>query len=50
MLAFLNLLREKYGGVEKYVQDHCGLSNEDINIIRRNLLLSEGTEEKSNFS
>ncbi|KAI5120677.1 hypothetical protein M0805_006966 [Coniferiporia weirii] len=39
MLAFLNLLRNNYGGVEGYVQKYCGLSTEDVQIIRRNLVI-----------
>ena len=39
MLAFLDLLREKYGGAENYVQEYCGLSAEDVQIVKRNLLL-----------
>lgn len=38
MLAFLNLLRQKYGGPEGYAAQFCGLSSEDIQTIRRNLL------------
>ena len=38
MLAFLRLLREKYGGTERYVETHCRLSKEDIEVIRRNLV------------
>ncbi|KAL5527764.1 hypothetical protein ACEPAG_6565 [Sanghuangporus baumii] len=38
MLAFLQMLREKYGGAEGYVQKCCGLSKDDIKTIRRNLV------------
>jgi len=38
MLAFLNLLRQKYGGAEGYAEQFCQLSPEDIQSIRRNLL------------
>ncbi|GBE79887.1 protein-tyrosine phosphatase-like protein [Sparassis latifolia] len=41
MLAFLALLHEKYGGVENYLKQYVRLSNEDIEIIRRNMLVSE---------
>ena len=39
MHAFLNLLREKYGGAETYVQKYCGMSAEDVETIRRNLVV-----------
>jgi len=39
MSAFLDLLDEKYSGVEEYVKRFTGLSDEDIVTIRRNLLV-----------
>jgi len=39
MLAFLQLLQEKYGGVEEYLKRHAQLTDEDIATIRRNLLV-----------
>ena len=38
MLAFLNLLQEKYGGVRQYLKHHLGLTDEDIATIRSNIL------------
>lgn len=38
MYAFLDLLRDKYGGAEAYMQHYCGMSAEDIETIRRNLV------------
>lgn len=38
MTAFLQLLQEKYGGVDSYLQTYVGLSEDDIVIIRRNIL------------
>ena len=38
MLTFLHMLREKYAGPEGYVQRCCGLSKDDVEIIRRNLV------------
>lgn len=38
MLAFLDLLRQKYGGAEGYVKDYCKMTDDDMEIIRRNLL------------
>jgi len=38
MLAFLSLLNEKYGGVEGYLKGVAHLTDEDISIIRSNIL------------
>jgi len=38
MQAFLQMLDERYGGVKEYVRCACGLSDQDIAIIRKNLL------------
>ncbi|KAH9938005.1 protein-tyrosine phosphatase-like protein [Fomitopsis serialis] len=40
MLAFLSLLRDRYGGVEEYISTFAGLSPHDIQQIRTNLLIS----------
>lgn len=40
MHATLALLRDKYGGVEAYVTNFCGLGDDDISIIRSNLVIS----------
>lgn len=39
MLAFLKLLRDKYGGPEGYAQRYCGLDEEDMQKIRHNLIV-----------
>ncbi|OJA18919.1 hypothetical protein AZE42_07863 [Rhizopogon vesiculosus] len=39
MLAFLNLLEDKYGGVETYVKTYTGLTDEDLQTIRSNLVV-----------
>ncbi len=39
MLATLKMIREKYGGVEQYVIDRCGLTKEDVQRIRTNLVV-----------
>ncbi|RDB19827.1 Tyrosine-protein phosphatase [Hypsizygus marmoreus] len=39
MKAFLTLLQEKYGGAEEYLKRYAGLSDEDIRIIRDNILV-----------
>jgi hypothetical protein len=35
----LGLVRDKYGGVEAYVKNFCGLTDDDISIIRPNLVV-----------
>jgi hypothetical protein len=40
MRAFFNLLEEKYGGVETYVKAYTELTDEDLKIIRSNLVVS----------
>ena len=40
MLAFLSLLEEKYYGVERYLKDVVQLTDEDILIVRSNILTS----------
>ncbi|CAL1700431.1 unnamed protein product [Somion occarium] len=42
MLAFLALLREKYGGVREYLKKYVHLSDQDIDIIRQNMLALSG--------
>lgn len=38
MKAFLQLMREKYGGVKSYLESVIGLSSDEILIIQKNLL------------
>jgi len=38
MLAFLSLLEEKYCGAEKYLKDVVQLTDEDISIVKSNIL------------
>ncbi|KAJ3856401.1 protein-tyrosine phosphatase-like protein [Lentinula lateritia] len=40
MLAFLDLLDTKYGGVEEYIKNYTQLSESDIAVIRNNMLVS----------
>lgn len=40
MIAFFNLLEEKYGGVEAYIKSHTGLTDEDLKTIRSNLIVA----------
>ncbi|KAH9943222.1 protein-tyrosine phosphatase-like protein [Epithele typhae] len=37
MVAFLQMLRDRYGGVEVYLRNTVGLTDEDVATIRRNL-------------
>jgi Tyrosine phosphatase family len=37
MQAFVTMLNECYAGVEEYVRHTCGLTDQDIVIIRQNL-------------
>jgi hypothetical protein len=39
MIALLNLLEDKYGGVETYVKTYTGLTDEDLITIRSNLVV-----------
>jgi hypothetical protein len=39
MLATLKMIREKYGGSEQYVIERCGLTKEDVDRIRSNLMV-----------
>ncbi len=38
MQAFLKMLGERYDGVKEYVRRACSLTDQDIVIIRQNLL------------
>lgn len=46
MLGTLNMIRERYGSVERYVVEHLGVSQASVEQIRRNLIvdLAEGEE------
>ena len=39
MLATLAIIRKEYGSVEGFVRDRCGLTQEEIEQIRRNLII-----------
>ncbi|KAI0660756.1 protein-tyrosine phosphatase-like protein [Cubamyces menziesii] len=39
MLAFLRMLEDRYGGVEQYLKNVVGLTDDDIATIRRNFLV-----------
>jgi protein tyrosine/serine phosphatase len=40
MLTTLAMIREKYGSVESYVVDHCRVSRETVEQLRKNLVVN----------
>jgi hypothetical protein len=43
MLAALEALRQDQGSVEQYVLTKCALSQEDIEQLRKNLIVTDAT-------
>lgn len=41
MIATLKILREKYGGAEGYLKGHTKLTNDDLEKIRGNFLVTK---------
>jgi hypothetical protein len=41
MLATLRLIREKFGGPEGYVIEKCGLTKDEVEQIRKNLIVEK---------
>lgn len=41
MLATLKMIRERFGGAEKYMVEKCGLTPEEVQKIRTNLIAEE---------
>ncbi|KAE9365315.1 hypothetical protein N431DRAFT_387449 [Stipitochalara longipes BDJ] len=41
MLATLKMIREKYGSAEGYITEKCSLSKEEVEKIRRNMIVEE---------
>ena len=39
MIAFLHLLDSNYGGIEQYVKNYVGFSDEDVAKVRENMLI-----------
>lgn len=39
MLATLKMIREDFGGVESYLIGKCGLTKEDLERVRSNLII-----------
>lgn len=46
MLGTLALIRREYGGVEEFVRGRCGLSEEEIEGIRKNLVVEVAEDQK----
>jgi CRISPR/Cas system type I-B associated protein Csh2 (Cas7 group RAMP superfamily) len=38
MLRTLELVEIEFGGVNRYTEEHCGLTSEDVKLIRHNLI------------
>ncbi|KAF5017686.1 hypothetical protein F66182_10360 [Fusarium sp. NRRL 66182] len=47
MLAALEALREQHGSVEQYVVKNCGLSQDDLEQIRKNLVVPDTSSQHS---
>ena len=41
MLATLKMIRDKFGGPEGYVTEKCGLTKDEVDKIRKNLIVKE---------
>lgn len=41
MLATLKMIREKFGGPEGYVTEKCGLTKDEVDKIRKNLIVEQ---------
>jgi hypothetical protein len=41
MLASLKMIRDKFGGAEDYVVEKCGLTKEEVERIRKNLIVEK---------
>lgn len=44
MLAFLALIDDKYGGVEGYLKEYVHLGEQDLETMRRNMLVPRSRE------
>lgn len=38
MLRTLQMVEIEFGGVNRYAKEHCGLTSEDVELIRHNLI------------
>ena len=41
MLATLKMLKERFGGADQYMTEKCGLTKEDLERIRSNLIVEQ---------
>ena len=41
MLATLKMIQEKFGGAEQYMVEKCGISKQDVEKIKSNLVVEE---------
>ena len=41
MYATLSMIREKFGSAEKYMIEKCGLSAEEVAMIKKNMIVDE---------
>ena len=41
MIATLKIIKEKFGGPEVYMIERCGLTHEEVQKIRSNLVIEE---------
>jgi len=41
MLATLKMIRETYGSAEEYMIEKCGLTKEEVERIRKNMIVEE---------
>jgi hypothetical protein len=41
MLSTLRMMRQKFGGAEAYVIEKCGLTKEEVEKLRNNLIVEE---------
>lgn len=50
MMLTLKVIREKFGGVENYVIERCGLSKDEVEKLRSNLIVEKSAENKISLS
>lgn len=41
MLGALEMLEREFGGAERYMREKCGLGDEELDVLRRNLIVKE---------
>lgn len=41
MLATLEMIRENFGGAEEYIVEKCGLTKDEVEKIRSNLIVEK---------